>query len=128
MRVEVSAGEVLDKLSILTIKMERITDPVKSANVTKEYSILHEEATEAFLNKEVASLFEELYDVNSTLWEIEDKIRLKESQKQFDQEFINLARSVYYTNDRRFEIKKKINAILDSDLVEEKQHIKYQGE
>jgi hypothetical protein len=126
MKVEVSVGEVLDKLSILTIKSERISDPNKRANVMKEQTIL-KSAVERILTDEVVLLLNQLHDVNSKLWDIEDRIRHKEFMKEFDEEFVELARSVYHTNDIRFELKRTINRVCDSDLVEEKQHVNYRN-
>lgn len=126
MLVEVSIGEVFDKLSILTIKMDKIQDPIKRENVTKEYTSLKEALKGIDYPSQVNDMFEDLTHVNLALWDIEDRIRLKESLQQFDDEFVELARSVYRTNDRRFDIKRQINSILNSELVEEKQHIKYQ--
>lgn len=124
MKVDVSIGEIFDKLSILSIKIKKITDPIKNLNVKKEYDFLIKEIDKN-LQEKISILYQNLCTVNLQLWEIEDAIRLKEFKKEFDQEFINLARSVYRTNDRRFEIKKEINKICNSTLVEEKQHIKY---
>jgi len=125
MKVEVSVGESFDKLSILSIKLKKISDEIKRANVQKEYTSLLEIVNLNQQSVEVLSLFTQLCDINEKLWVIEDEIRLKESKKEFDQEFIELARSVYYTNDKRFEIKRKINLVCDSKLIEEKQHEKY---
>jgi hypothetical protein len=125
MKVEVSMGEVFDKLSILSIKMKKITNPTKNANVTKEHDILAAEV-DFSLHPKLYSLYNGLCEINLKLWDIEDAIRLKESRREFDQEFIELARSVYYTNDRRFEVKSEINKICNSSIVEEKQHVEYQ--
>ena len=119
-----SVGEVFDKMTILIIKMERITDPIKTLNVSKEYHALYDVAHH-MIQGELKILFDELYRINVALWDIEDGIRLKESRKEFDQEFIQLARSVYQTNDKRFEIKSKINTTCKSNMVEEKQHVSY---
>jgi hypothetical protein len=125
MKVEVSMGEVFDKLSILSIKMKKITNPTKNANVTKEHDILAAEV-DFSLHPKLYSLYNGLCEINLKLWDIEDAIRLKESRREFDREFIELARSVYYTNDRRFEVKSEINKICNSSIVEEKQHVEYQ--
>jgi hypothetical protein len=106
--------------------MKKITDPIKIANVTKEYNNLINQV-ELFTNPILNNLYSNLCAVNMQLWEIEDAIRLKESKKEFDHEFIELARSVYYKNDRRFEIKSEINKICNSSIVEEKQHVEYQS-
>jgi hypothetical protein len=128
MRLEVSNAEILDKASILMIKMKFIKDKQKVQNVRKEYVYL-KPSVFAILSKsksnEIELLYEKLYDINSLLWEIEDKIREKERQKTFDDEFIELARSVYFTNDKRSEIKKQINLITKSEFLEEKSYEKY---
>lgn len=128
MRLEVSNAEILDKASILMIKMKFIKDKQKVQNVKKEYVYL-KPSVFAILSKsksnEIELLYEKLYDINSLLWEIEDKIREKERQKTFDDEFIELARSVYFTNDKRSEIKKQINLITKSEFLEEKSYEKY---
>ena len=124
MEIEVSVGEIVDKLSILQIKTEKITDVIKLQNVTKEYLYLHE-IVFAKLNISREDQYSKLLDVNRELWDIEDKIRDKERNKEFDSEFIELARSVYFTNDKRAEIKKEINLKYDSTFVEEKSYNPY---
>ena len=126
MKVEVSMGEAFDKLSILSIKKERITDPVKNANVTKEHDVLVAEV-DFSIHPKLFNLYNDLRDINLRLWEIEDSIRLKEARKEFDLQFINLARSVYYSNDRRFALKSEINNICNSNIIEEKQHVEYES-
>lgn len=113
-----SVGEVLDKISILQIKSERITDASKLANVRKEL----EHLTDAARGWRSPALEESLKIVNRHLWEIEDRLREKEKRQEFDAEFIELARAVYITNDRRAEIKRRINEITGSALVEEKSY------
>lgn len=123
----VSIGEALDKLTILQIKSERISAADKLENINKELRIL-----KADLDKidglwvQVAELLVELKTVNEALWEIEDDIRVKEFKKEFDEEFIRLARAVYVTNDQRADVKKRINLLLGSELVEEKSYEDYQ--
>jgi len=114
----VSVGEVLDKITILQIKSERITDASKLANVRKELQQL----TLAARGYRHPALETDLRAVNATLWEIEDRLREKEKRQEFDAEFIELARAVYITNDRRAEIKRRINEITGSALVEEKSY------
>jgi hypothetical protein len=126
MKVEVSIGEVFDKLSILSIKMDKIKDPIKNRNVSKEYNTLLTNINWSDYPNKMMSLFDDLCQVNEKLWDIEDGLREKEARKEFDHEFVELARSVYYTNDKRFEIKREINSICNSELTEEKQHEKYQ--
>lgn len=125
MKIEVSIGEIVDKLSILKIKTENITDKVKLDNVVKEYEYLLG-VVENDLNISTESdLYKELLSINKELWVIEDDIRDKERDKSFDDEFISLARSVYFTNDKRADVKKRINIEYGSDFVEEKSYNKY---
>jgi hypothetical protein len=128
MQVEVSNGELLDKLSILEIKLNKIEDKEKLANVQKEFDTLNPLAKELFENYEgdLQNHYLELSNINGQLWDIEDWIRDCEKRKDFGNEFIQLARSVYVTNDRRSEVKKIINTITGSELVEEKSYDKYQ--
>lgn len=125
MIIEVSIGEVFDKLSILEIKTEKIKDEIKLNNVKKEYNYLLNKLKEEFNFTLNDINYIELKNINQTLWDIEDNIRIKEKNKSFDQEFINLARNVYITNDKRAEIKKKINISLGSNFIEEKEYIQY---
>jgi hypothetical protein len=124
MKIEVSHGEIVDKLTILQIKKENITDNEKLVNINKEYLYLHE-IVFSELNISHDEDYLKLLEVNKKLWGIEDKIRDKERDKQFDEEFIELARSVYYTNDVRAKIKKEINLKYGSGFVEEKSYNKY---
>jgi len=116
--VPVSVGEVLDKISILEIKSERITDTSKLKNIRTELAHL---LVVAEAHRHLA-LESELKEVNEALWDIEDRIRVKEHLQEFDSEFIELARSVYVTNDRRANIKREINIAVGSTLVEEKSY------
>jgi hypothetical protein len=122
MYIEVSTGEVADKISILVIKNEKITDEAKLANVQKELSALIELFPAEIL---IDKLYNELCHVNIQLWHIEDAIREKERLREFDEEFIKLARDVYFTNDRRAAVKKEINIKYGSDFVEEKSYNTY---
>jgi len=124
MKIEVSNGEIVDKITILKIKSEKITDEAKLENVNKELNALSPLLNEMGI-PESHSLFQELYGINSELWEIEDEIRLCEKAKRFDDYFVALARSVYFTNDRRFDVKKRINLKTESQFVEEKSYEKY---
>jgi len=124
--VPVSYGELLDKITILEIKSERINDNTKLVNVHHELELL--EKTWADASPGAADLSDaraRLKSVNEELWEIEDDIRIKESNKEFDDHFVELARAVYVTNDRRADIKKEINLALGSELVEEKSYEDY---
>lgn len=126
--VPVSFGELLDKIAILQIKSERMSDPAKLANVRNELNAL--EATwmaHPAAGKDILRLRAELKAVNERLWEIEDDIRLKEKAQAFDQEFIRLARAVYFENDERARIKKDINLALGSAYVEEKSYQDYRA-
>jgi hypothetical protein len=121
--VPTAPGELIDKLTILRLKEERISDPVKVANVAIEKTVLMATADANIpSNAELDTHWEELYQVNNELWIIEDDIRECEKAKDFGDEFIRLARAVYITNDRRADIKKKINILLGSALVEEKSY------
>jgi hypothetical protein len=126
LKIEVSAGEFLDKLTILEIKSERIKDPAKLENVDNELKLLREAWSASGLDRQdISSLLKDLRDVNTRLWEIEDRIRLLEAKQDFGEEFVRLARSVYRENDRRAEIKRELNRILGSRLVEEKSYPDY---
>lgn len=125
--IPISIGELLDKLSILHIKKDKIQDSDKVKKVKIEYELLYT-ISEPFLGiKEFFNLYDDLIKTNSELWEIEDKLRIFEKQKLFNQEFIELARAVYYTNDERFEIKNKINVISNSEIQEQKSYEDYKN-
>jgi len=123
--VPVSWGELIDKVTILEIKEVRLSSPQAVANVKLELAALADAAKRATEEAGVLNLKRELKAVNETLWEIEDKIRAKEAAKSFDQEFIELARSVYVNNDQRGDIKRRINVAMKSELFEEKQYTTY---
>ena len=124
--VKISPGEFLDKLTILEIKVERIQDQAKLQNVRHELELLRADWAASPLSRtDVSSLVRELKAVNQALWEIEDRIRVKESRAEFDDEFIQLARSVYRTNDRRMAIKRELSLLLGSELIEEKSYSDY---
>ena len=125
MKIEVSNGEILDKYSILMIKKNRITNVDKLLNVQNEIEELYPHLIALMNAPEIALLYDQLYTVNETLWVIEDDIREHERNKNFNEEFISLARAVYKTNDVRAEIKKQINIITQSSLVEEKSYESY---
>jgi hypothetical protein len=120
--VPVSWGELLDKVTILEIKRARIARSEARANVEREHSLLGRVAHAALIREDVAPLFEELRGVNEALWEIEDAIREEEADARFGSEFIRLARLVYIRNDERAAIKRRINTVLGSNLVEEKSY------
>jgi len=125
--VPISPGELIDKITILEIKMERIDDPKKLSNVKTELDLLEKVWQESGLagKKMISEKRAELKSTNEKLWDIEDDIRLKESKRSFDSEFIELARSVYFNNDHRARIKKEINIGVGSNLVEEKSYRDY---
>jgi len=124
MKVEVSIGELVDKVSILSIKLEKMKDPEKLKNVQNEYDALVPSMIETGVTVE-SDEFARLREINLQLWEIEDQLRLKEVASCFDDEFIKLARGVYFTNDERAAIKKEINLKFGSELVEEKEYVDY---
>ena len=126
-KINASVGELLDKISILKIKEEKINDEKKLLNIKKELGLLSSIA-EKFIEKDEKSykkFMDELFEVNLQLWETEDSIRILENKKNFNDEFIQLARNVYYSNDKRFEIKSKINNFYGSEIVEEKDYEEY---
>jgi hypothetical protein len=124
--VPVSVGEVIDKITILEIKSERISDPVKVGNVRDELDALRPLVTgPVFESEEMVRLIDGLRDVNAELWDIEDDIRKEEAAGRFEDRFIELARAVYVTNDKRAALKKAINLATGSDLLEEKSYEDY---
>lgn len=123
--VPISPGELLDKITILEIKSENIENQEKLANVKTELELLSKIWSNTSPDSSLDELKQELKDNNKALWDIEDKIRIKESNKEFDQVFIELARSVYIQNDKRADTKKKINLKLGSLIVEEKSYADY---
>ena len=127
MKVEVSTGELIDKLSILEIKLLNITDKEKVKNVYKELETLNpyfQDLLDVYGIK-IKNLYTKISNINKTLWDIEDAIRDKEKAEEFDEEFVELARSVYITNDQRAAVKKEINLLTKSKLVEEKSYSDY---
>jgi hypothetical protein len=123
MKIEVSNGEIIDKLTIIEIKLERIEDETKLVNLRKEYEVLNTAASQIISKND--ELYKALYDINCKLWDIEDDIRDLERNKDFDKKFIETARAVYFTNDERSDVKKKINLKTGSNLIEEKSYEKY---
>ena len=127
MKIEVSNGELLDKISILELKLLKIKDKEKLVNIQKEFDTLNPLAEKLFetFGGNLQNHYLELARINGLLWDIEDWIRDCEREKRFDEEFIQLARSVYVTNDQRSEVKKLINKTTGSNLVEEKSYKDY---
>ena len=124
--VPISPGELIDKITILEIKSQRMTDAVKLHNVRTELSLLSDTwKASPFSATDISAEWAGLRDVNAKLWDIEDRIRDQERDGRFDAEFVELARAVYFTNDERAAIKKQINTRLGSALVEEKSYADY---
>ena len=133
MKIEVSNGELLDKVSILRLKLQHITDDEKRTHALKEHQELVVEMmnlTDSLPDKDTEhdylKLFDKLMEVNSVLWSLEDRIREKEKRNNFDQDFIEIARAIYFKNDERASIKRKINELTDSSFVEVKSYSEYQ--
>ena len=127
MKVEVSNGELLDKLSILELKLKNIKDDKKLINIKNEYGGLSPLCNNLFDNygNELRSLYAKLSEINAELWKIEDDIRECERNKDFGDEFVRLARAVYFTNDKRSDVKKSINLLTESGFIEEKSYEDY---
>lgn len=123
MKIEVSIGEIVDKISILEIKVNEVKGD-KYLNVRKELEYLKEQINTEMPDFDWTDMYK-LYHINKRLWDIEDEIRVKESKREFDDDFIDLARSVYYVNDERAEVKKEINLKYNSMFVEEKSYKPY---
>ncbi len=121
--IPVPAGELLDRISILRIKRERIADPAKRANVVRELAALEAAAGRHRIHD--PGLEAELREVNERLWDVEDALRRLEREGDFSDRFTALARQVYFTNDRRAAIKRRVNLRFDSELIEEKQYVDY---
>ena len=123
---EISTGELLDKISILEIKLEKIKDKESYEEINKEYKILKEvQNLNIKLTEKLKTLFKEIKVVNLNLWNVEDKLRICEKNKDFGQNFIKLARDVYLNNDKRSRIKSKINEVSGSNIKEIKQYVDY---
>ena len=125
MLIPVSNGELMDKYSILLIKKEFINDLTKTNYVNQEITYLLEYVNKIKTTYNIDEVFNKLIEVNKKLWVIEDKLRVKEKKQEFDKEFIELARSVYFTNDERTVLKKQINEDTDSNIFEVKSYEKY---
>ena len=122
LKINVSIGEIVDKLTILKIKKMKINDLEKLKQIEIEYSFLYETLREYHNDKEYLKLEKMLFNINLELWEIEDDIRIKEKNKEFDKKFIDLARSVYKTNDERFKVKSLVNDYFNSEIREVKSY------
>jgi len=123
--VPVSVGELIDKLSILQVKKKNVSNPEKLAYINKEFELLYNLSAEYLNDMEIENLYHELVSTNSKLWDIEDKLRVLEQSSRFEGEFIDLARKVYFTNDRRFEFKNEINLLTSSGIREIKEYVDY---
>ena len=125
-KIDVSPGELIDKITILQIKADKIQDISKLENVNKELELLTNSLHQSVkITNELKLIMDQLQRVNETLWFIEDKIRLHETSRKFDTDFIELARAVYKENDKRANLKRKINNALGSELIEEKSYSAY---
>ncbi len=123
---EISAGELLDKISILEIKLDKIKNKSDHDRISKEYKILIKARDSNIeITEKIKQLIKNIKEVNLTLWDIEDKLRICEKNKDFGQTFIKLARDVYFNNDKRAKIKSDINELLGSDIKEIKQYVDY---
>ena len=123
---EISAGELIDKISILEIKLEKIKNKASQDEINKEYNILKEVQNSSIeMTEKLKTLLKEIKEVNLNLWNIEDKLRICEKNKDFGQTFIELARGVYLNNDKRSKIKSKINEVSGSNIKEIKQYVDY---
>ena len=123
--IPVSVGEMIDKLSILQVKKNKIIDENKLEFINKEFELLYNLSSEYLNNLEIELIYSKLILVNTNLWDIEDKLRILEKEKKFDTEFIALARKVYFTNDERFRLKNEINLLTSSEIREIKDYVKY---
>ena len=123
---EISAGELLDKISILEIKREKIKNKANQEKINKEYKILKEVQNSSIeMTEKLKTLVKKIKEVNQNLWDIEDKLRFCEKNKDFGKNFIELAREVYFNNDKRSKIKSEINKILMSNIKEVKEYVQY---
>lgn len=125
--IPVSIGELIDKLSILQVKKTKISNPEKLAYVNKEFELLYNLSAEYLNDSEVENLYHMLVNTNSVLWEIEDRLRVLEQSSKFEGEFVDLARKVYFTNDKRFEHKNQINLLTSSEIREVKEYVDYKN-
>lgn len=125
--IPVSVGELIDKLSILQVKKKKISNPEKLSYVSKEFELLYNTSAEFLNNMEIENLYHDLVTTNSNLWDIEDRLRVLEQNGKFEGEFVDLARKVYFTNDKRFELKNEINLLTSSEIREIKEYVDYKN-
>lgn len=123
--VPVSVGELIDKLSILQVKKTKVKNPEKLEYIKKEFELLYNLSAEYLNDMAIENLYHDLVTTNSNLWDIEDKLRVLEKDGRFEGEFIDLARKVYFTNDKRFELKNEINSLTSSEIREVKEYVDY---
>ena len=123
--IPVSIGEMIDKLSILQVKKNKVKDKTKLEFIDREFELLYNFSSEYLNNSETELIYHQLVSVNTNLWEIEDELRVMEKEKNFGDEFVSSARKVYFTNDERFRLKNEINLITESEIREVKEYVKY---
>ena len=123
--VPVSVGELIDKLSILHVKKTKVSNEQKLTFINTEFELLYNMSSFYLNDEEISKLYHKLVEINSQLWDVEDELRVIESTKEFDVNFIELSRKVYYTNDERFSVKNKINELTNSDIREQKDYKNY---
>lgn len=121
----ISVGELIDKLSILHVKQTKITNEEKLVYVNREFELLYNMSSIYLEKPEIESLYHQLIETNGKLWDIEDRLRVLESEGKWEDEFIDFARKVYFTNDVRFELKNEINKFTDSEIREVKEYVNY---
>ena len=126
--IPISIGELIDKLSIIQIKLDKIKNEDKLTLISNEFALLHNIAIPYLEYPGMSNLYSTLVDVNSRLWDVEDKLRILEAEYRFEGEFIDLARKVYYLNDERFNIKNQINILTSSEIQEVKEYVNYKKE
>jgi hypothetical protein len=125
--VPVSVGELIDKLSILQVKKTKVKNPEKLEYIKKEFELLYNLSAEYLNDMTIENLYHDLVVTNSNLWEIEDRLRVLEKDGKFEGEFIDLARKVYFTNDKRFDLKNQINSLTSSEIREVKEYVDYKN-
>jgi hypothetical protein len=123
--IPVSIGEMIDKLSILQVKKNKVKDKTKLEFIDKEFELLYNFSSEYLNNSETELIYHQLVSVNTNLWEIEDELRIMEKEKNFGDDFVSSARKVYFTNDERFRLKNEINLMTESEIREVKEYVKY---
>ena len=123
--IPVSVGELIDKLSILQVKKTKISNPEKLSYIKKEFELLYNFSCDYLNDMQIENIFHELVSVNTFLWDIEDKLRILEKEMKFEGQFVELARKVYLTNDKRFDLKNQINLLTSSEIREVKEYVDY---